>query len=463
MRRTVRTTTTTNGMKALTSTGNALVDLFSNIGAMRGQNVTPQFDAAFEQDPILATKIALWARDIRGGAGERQLFRDILVHLEKTDNEMLAVIMPHIPFYGRWDDMLVFTTPAMRNMAFGYIKKAIEAKNGLCCKWMPRKGAVATQLRNFLGSSPKDYRKTLVELSNTVEQLMCANEWDSIEFAHVPSVASARYQKAFGKRAPEQYGKYIQALEKGEATINASAVYPYDVIRSMRMGNAAVAEAQWKALPNYVGDASIMPMVDVSGSMTCLAGGKGSVSCMDVAISLGLYLADKNSGAFHDVFLNFNGNPTINVLSGSLVQKYQTMARSSWDMSTNLEGAFRAILNLATENNVPQEDMPKTLLILSDMQFNQCIANPGASAMQMIKDMYAMAGYEVPQVVFWNLHAMGNSPVKYNEAGVALVSGFSPAIMGSVLGCEIKEATPEDIMMETLNKERYNLPWAEQE
>ena len=150
-------------------------------------------------------------------------------------------------------------------------------------------------------------------------------------------------------------------------------------------------------------------------------------------------------------------------MSGTLVQKYQTMARSSWDMSTNLEGAFKAILNLATENNVPQEDMPKTLLILSDMQFNQCIANPEASAMQMIKDMYAMAGYEVPQVVFWNLHASGNSPVKYNEAGVALISGFSPAIMGSVLGCEIKEATPEDIMMETLNKERYNLPWAEQE
>ena len=463
MRRTVKTTTTSNGMSALKNTGNSILDLFSNIGAMRGRNVVPQFDAAFEQDPILATKVALWARDIRGGAGERQLFRDILVYLEKVDNEMLTVIMPHIPFYGRWDDMLVFTTPAMRNMAFGYIKKAIESNNGLCAKWMPRKSPVATQLRNFLGLTPKDYRKTLVELSNTVEQLMCANAWDSIEFAHVPSVASARYQKAFGKRAPEKYGAYIKALEKGEATINASAVYPYDVIRSMRMGNAAVAEAQWKALPNYVGDSSIIPMVDVSGSMGCLAGSSGSISCMDVAISLGLYLADKNSGTFKDVFLNFNGNPTINVMSGTLVQKYQTMARSSWDMSTNLEGAFKAILNLATENNVPQEDMPKTLLILSDMQFNQCIANPKASAIQMIKDMYAMAGYEVPQVVFWNLHASGNSPVKYNEAGVALISGFSPAIMGSVLGCEIKEATPEDIMMETLNKERYNLPWAEQE
>jgi hypothetical protein len=213
--------------------------------------------------------------------------------------------------------------------------------------------------------------------------------------------------------------------------------------------------AQWEALPNYVGDASILPLVDVSGSMnTGVAGGK--TTAMDVAVSLGLYLADKNKGKFKDTFLTFSSKPELLHLKGNVVQKAQQMVKSSWDMSTDLHKALDKILSTAVAGKVPQSEMPQMLLILSDMQFNQCVKHDD-TALGMIKRKYSEAGYDAPAIVFWNINAKDNVPVKHDKSGVALVSGFSPAIVKSVLSTDMEQFTPEGIMLKTVMVDRYAL------
>ena len=445
---------TDNGMKTFASSLKATVDMFFQVGASRGKDVSAMFERAYQEDRLIALRIAAWARDVRGGAGERGVFRNILSYVEKMHSNELPQLVQVTPTYGRWDDLLVLTTDAGRKLAFDMIKEALLVKqDGLCAKWMPRKGDDAVALRKHLGLTPKGYRKTLVTLTKVVETQMCAQDWAAIDYEHLPSVASARYQKAFGRHDPTGYGLYKEKLVSGDAKINAGAVYPYDVIKSIRMGDPDVAKAQWDALPNYIGDALVLPMVDVSGSMNCPAGGNPNVTCMDVSISLGLYLADKNTGPFKDMFLTFSTSSKIEVLKGNIVEKYNQLQRADWDMSTNISGAFDEVLRVATTNSVKAEDMPKYMVIFSDMEFDACVNNDD-SAMEMIKRKYEKAGYVVPNVIFWNLNAReGNVPVRYDESGTALVSGFSPSLMTSIL--KASDIDPVSIMMEVVNSERY--------
>lgn len=462
---------TENGMATNSTSLNACVDLFFNIGAMRGQDkerLIATFSKAFNEDPKRAMKLLFWARDVRGGAGERQVFKDILVYLAENHDLVLRPNLHLIPEYGRWDDLLALVGTYLENDVFTIISDAIIAENGLCAKWMPRKGAVAEKLRKFMNMSPKQYRKSLVGLTNVVETKMCAKDWDSIEFGKLPSVASARYQKAFGKNAYESYSAYIASLVKGEATINAGAVYPYDVTKSLTHGNAIVANEQWKALPNYLEGANdmILPVVDVSGSMSCPAGNSKTVTCMDVAISLGLYISERNEGPFKDVFITFATTPRLQVLSGSLNDRYTQMSNSDWGMSTDLEATFKLILDQATKHNLSQDEMPNKILILSDMEFNAATNLRGGwynrdektdwnpTAQQMIEKMYNDAGYKMPQIVYWNIQSRnGGVPVAFDTQGTALVSGFSPAIMTSLLGGDIE--SPQQIMDKTILSERY--------
>jgi hypothetical protein len=446
---------TENGMKAKAHSGNALVDLFYKIGASRGKSVTADFEMAFQEDRDLAMKIALWSRDIRGGAGERQIFRDILVHLEKLHPDVLEAVLPFVSEFGRWDDLLVFKTEKFKHMAYTLIGDALRERNGLCAKWMPRQGPIAVEIRNFYGMTPKFYRKSLVALTNVVESKMCAKDWNSIEFGKLPSLASARYNKAFAKNASAAYNAYKARLTAGTDKVNASAVYPYDVIKTLRHGgDGVVADAQWASLPNYIGDASVMPLVDVSGSMCCPVGGNANLQCIDVALSLGLYCADKNTGVFKDTFLTFSDKPKAQVVKGSLSQKMAQMNSSDWGMNTNLHAAFDEILRIAVKGGVNASDMPKTLLILSDMQFDRCVSFDD-SAHQMIKRKYKDAGYDVPNVVFWNLNSKDNVPVKFDKRGTALVSGFSPAVMKGILSGA--DMTPYGIMLATVDIDRYSV------
>jgi hypothetical protein len=458
---------TENGMVTNSTSLNANVDLFYNIGAMRGQErsrLIQMFSAAFGEDPLTAMKILFWSRDVRGGAGERQIFRDIAQYLANTNIETLEKNLHLIPEYGRWDDLLVFEGTLLQDAAFDLIQDALlKDQNGLCAKWMPRKGMTAVTLRDHMGLTPKLYRKVLVTLTNVVEQQMCAKEWNQIEFSKLPSLASARYQNAFVKNAKKSYLNYLDALKKGDAKINAGAVYPYDVIKSVDRGSNEAAAEQWKALPNYLEGSTdmVLPLVDVSGSMGCVA--SGSTTCMDVAVSLGLYIAERNEGPFKDSFLTFSANPELQVLRGdNLIDRLGEIYSANWGMNTNLEASFKLILDQAIKHNVSQDEMPDKILILSDMQFDEATSSTwnedvpewNPTAQQMIEKMYLDAGYKMPKIVYWNLQSRrGDVPVSFDKTGTALISGFSPAIMTSVLGAE--EFTPVSIMNTTILSDRY--------
>ena len=467
-----QSTRTTNGMVARKSTANACVDLFFKIGASRGKDITKDFVAAYAENSEVALRIAQWVRDVRGGAGEREIFRQILTYLDKHQPTDAARLLMKVPEIGRWDDIFVLKNKDNRYKALSMLGDALRAKNGLAAKWTPRKGELAVEIRQFFGMSPKFYRKSLVELSKTVEQDMCAKKFDQINFSHVPSLAHSRYKKAFFRNTPE-YAKYVAELTKDpkdravNVKINAGAVYPYDVLKGVigsyrsNYNNTELGalQAQWDAMENFIGDANVLPLVDVSGSMSCRAGGSGSQSattCMDVAISLGLYCADKNKGKFKDTFLTFSSSPELLHLKGNIVQKVQQMASSNWGMSTDLVRAMDKILSVAKQGNVPQEEMPSVLMIMSDMQFNQC-AKFDDSAMGMIRRKFEAAGYTMPQIVFWNLNAHDNVPVKHDASGVALISGFSPQIMVSVLGGDADKFTPEAVMLKAVMVPRYDL------
>jgi len=464
---------TTNGMATNSSSLNHCVNLFFQIGAMRGKDkqvLINTFVQAYNENPLTAMKLLFWSRDIRGGAGERQIFRDVIKYMAEKHTESLAKNINLISEYGRWDDLLQLIGTKLENQALATIKVGLDAKNGLCAKWMPRpnignreRKAQASVLRKFLGLTPKDYRKTLVELSNTVEQLMCAKNWSAIEYSKLPSKAMSDYMKAFSKNDLARFQEYLTKLEKGETKINAGALFPYDVIKNMKNGSDRGADSQWKALPNYMlnNNERLLPVVDTSGSMGCAAGQNGNVTCLDVAISLGLYISEKNVGPFKDAFITFSSTPTLQILSGSLTQRYNQLARAHWETNTNLKAVFDVVLSKAKASNVAESEMPTMILILSDMQFDSATTSGygrGSSwnptAQEMIEKEYAAAGYVMPKIVYWNLNSRNtDSPVHFDKQGTALVSGFSGSLLTNLLGG--KDLTPLSMMYEVVNSARY--------
>ena len=464
-------TKTTNGMTTNSTTLNECVNLFFTIGAMRGSkkdNVLRLFSKAFVEDPLTATKILFWVRDVRGGAGERQIFRDIINYLGETQPELVKKNIHLIPEYGRWDDLFGLIDTPVENNVINLIVDSLNNNevNSLLAKWLPRKGVVFNRLRKTLNLKPKELRKMLVGLSNSVEQKMCSKEWGTIEYSKVPSLAISRYNVAFTRNDEARYLDYLDSLKNGETKVNVGAVYPYDIIKTLKYGKeVTLANEQWDSLPNFMEgcDELILPMVDVSGSMGCSVGGNPNLTCMDVAISLGMYISERNEGDFKDMFMTFSSNPQIQKLMGTLEQRYRQLSRAEWGMSTNLEATFKTLLNQAIKFDIPQEGMPSKVLILSDMEFDSATSTGwdrettwNQTAMDMIDELYTEAGYTRPGIIFWNLNASGkNFPVRFNDEGVALISGFSPSILKSLLS-NPNSLTPINIMLDTINNERYS-------
>lgn len=459
---------TENGMATNSTSLNLCVDLFFTIGAMRGQDkqrLINTFTKAYVEDALTATKLLFWARDVRGGAGERQIFRDLITYLAGSKNkEVLRKNLSLISEYGRWDDLLPLIGTSLEEDALTLIAVALKDGNGLCAKWMPRpnvksreKKRWATTLRKFMKMDPKSYRKMLVEHTNVVEQLMCSKEFGAIQYGKIPSKAMSDYMKAFGRNDYERFSKYLEAVDKGEDKINAGAVYPYDIVKNMRHGSEDGADTQWNSLPNYMegNNERLLPMVDVSGSMGCSAGNNPNVTCMSVAVSLGLYISERNEGIFKDAFVTFTDRPTLQVVKGTLSNRYRQMT-DGVGYSTNLEAAFRMVLDKAVASNVSANEMPTMILVLSDMEFN-CGSVRGMqdkTAQEMISKLYEDAGYTMPKLVYWNIQSRNNNnPVQFDESGTALVSGFSPALLTNLLGG--KDMTPYSMMMSVIGSERY--------
>jgi hypothetical protein len=330
----------------------------------------------------------------------------------------------------------------------------------LACKWAPRKGPHAKQLRSLLNTTNKKYRQWLKENSETVEQQMSDEHWNDIKYQSVPGQAMRKYRKAYSKHDSDRFQEW--KLDDTKASVSAS--YPHDVIKLiynpdwiesfLEDADFDLAEKQWKNLPDHIKEGeNILPMIDVSGSMTGLP--------MLIAVSLGLYLSEHNKGSFKDTFLTFSGSPElIRLVEATLKERISRIAHADWGMNTDFEKAYRAILDNALSFNVPQSAMPTMLLVLSDMQFDDSqsghswgsreIDAPKPVHFDEMKEEFKAAGYEMPKVVFWNLRASQceGSPARSDDTDVAMVSGFNPVLMKAILNCE--DFNPMEVMFKAL-------------
>ena len=465
----IENTTTENGMATNTTSLNYCVDLFFRGGAMRNapeEDIVRLVAKSFAEDPERTLKILFWARDIRGGAGERRFFRVAFKSLATLLPSVMETYLHLIPKYGRWDDLIHLEGTSLEKQVLTVISKALDDTDSLCAKWMPRKGSFANKLRKFRKQTPKEYRKMLVHLTKVIETRMCKGEWNQICYSHVPSLAMSRYGNAFNKKDHERFQEYIKSLQKKDENVkvNVGAIYPYDVIKGIKRGST-VAQEQWDALPNYMenNNERVLPLVDVSGSMGTSCG--GNLTCMDVALSLGLYISERNVGAFHNHFLTFSAEPQLQHLEGSLTERLRQLQMADWGMNTDLVKAFKRILDQARKHNVKPEEMPTQLLILSDMEFdesqgkrgwsNDCEYEWNETAQQMVEREYVQAGYEVPKIVYWNIQSRNeNVPVRFDKDGTALVSGFSPSILTALL--DGQDMDPVTIMDKVIFNERYD-------
>jgi hypothetical protein len=452
-------TRTENNMPAHSTSGNSVLDMFFKMGGTRSwgeEQIISLFEDAFSDDSILALKAMFYNRDVRGGQGERRSFRLMFGWLATSNPELAKRVIHLVPFYGRWDDLFAGLYTDIEQDVADFIYDALAEGNTLAKKWMPRENkknkVIAHRLMELMNLSADEYRHLIALHGEVTENLMCENRWEDVNYNHVPSVASKKYRSAFGRHDADRYGKWLAALESGDKSvkINAGAIFPHDIVRPYlhnRSGVDRTLEAQWKALPDFVGEGvSFIPVVDTSASM------HGDLA-WEVAFALGVYLAERNKSVFEGAYITFSSDAKLIMLdNGSLKTKVHTFVKNAIVADTNLESVYNLILSKAKAGKVAAEDMPTHILILSDMQFNQGVEDPSFNAQEMMRAKFERAGYAVPQVVYWNLRSSEGTPVKYNETGTALVSGFSPSLMQSLLAGEL---TPEKMMLKVLNGERY--------
>lgn len=448
---------TNNGAVTHSTAGMSCLDLFFLAGASRfmsEEDILKAFTRAYREDKNVALKILFWARDARGGAGEKRFFQLIMRHLMTLDGEAYDQVAIHIPTFGYWKDIFIIERPSEDTL--NWLKHQLDENENanLLAKWFPRKGEWFVAMHKYLKVSAGTFRRRLTSMSNTVEQKMCANKWETIQYGTVPSVAGKRYVQAFHKHDGIRYQSYIKDVMEGKVNMNASVLFPSDLVNKVMFPdweeryNTASYDAMWKSLPNYMEGCTerILPVCDVSGSMTGQP--------MDVSIGLGLYISERNEGPFKDLVLTFSAEPQFHMIQGNtLTDRVHDLRKADWGYNTDLNKTFRVLLDRAKAGKVLQEDMPTKLLIISDMEFDQALG--ARTNFEYIKDMYAHCGYEMPGIIFWNVNGrLGNVPVKANTPNTALVSGYSPSILTSILGG--KNISPYSVMMETISKPRYN-------
>jgi hypothetical protein len=467
-----------NGAKAYRSTLHSCLDLFGQIGACREDTDRAQklFAKAFSEDPETATRILFWVRDIRGGQSERKVFRVLLKYLAEENPTLVETLLPLVAEYGRWDDIIapLEGTPVwpkvLQTIKTRFDCDLISLYGGLSVsllgKWLPSINAssktskrLGRMIASHLGLSEKQYRvalRTLREKINIVEQPMCSQEWSQIDYSKVPSRASFMYRKAFAKRDEERYSSFLESVEKGEAKIKASTLFPSDIVHEyLHKGaqNDKTIDLQWQALPNYMEGESFNGLVvaDVSGSME-MDGGQP----MAASIGLAMYIAERNTcDLWKNKFLTFSESPELQTIVGhSIGQRIRNLEGAPWGMNTDLMAVFKTVLSAAENNNLSQAEMPQKLIIISDVQFDRCCRSNKRTNFEQIEKLYRKSGYKMPQLVFWNVRSSDNVLVKADDTGTCLVSGYSPSILKTVLTGEI--VTPVQTMMDTVYSDRYD-------
>ena len=473
---------TENEADALKSSTNDLLDLFATIGALRTRqdyDVEQLFSKAFFVDRLLATKMSFYARNIRGGLGERRVPKVIWRLMAKLYPDIMVKNLHLIPEFGRWDDLYVFVGTSLEQDAFKIISLQWESdwmnllennSISLMAKWLKSVNTSSKEsvklgklTAKYLGLKDGDYRKKLSKLRkhiDVVEKKMSANQWATINYSGVPSKAMNNYRKAFQKHDPDGFSAYMEKVSSGEAKIHSGTLYPYDIVEKVMGGEYNnVLEEQWKALPNYVeGENNFLIMADVSGSMY----GRP----LATSVGLAIYFAERNKGIFSNVFMTFSAEPDFVRLKGNtLYEKVKNAENASWDMNTDIEKAFKKILDAAVNNKIPQEEMPKALIIISDMEFDMCtrsgymrgrmadINTDRKTYFAHMKEMYSENGYELPKCIFWNVDARENTFHAELKDNIQFASGQSTSVFKSLIANA--DLGAYELMIETLNDPMY--------
>ena len=489
--------TENHAIKHLT-TKSDLLDMFAMGGAYRSrsdEDVILLFKKAYIENPVYALKCLFYLRDVRGGQGERRFFRICVKWLANYDTEVMRRNLRYVPMFGRYDDLYVFVGTPLEAATLNFMKEQlaldIQCKTpSLLAKWMKSENTssaesrrLATITRKAMGMNHKQYRKTLSVLRgriNIVERLMSENRWDEIEFDKIPSKAGMIYKNAFARHDIERQQAAVQSyadFAKDTAKkVNASVLNPVDIAEQIfKYGNWSkpsetdrlMWDKYWSCLKDYYHgrEERGLAIVDVSGSM--------SGQPMAAAVSMGAYIAERGKGPFADHFVTFSGHPELVRFEGvDIYDKFQRARQADWAMNTNIEATFDMLLNTALQTKCPADEMPQTLYIFSDMEFDGCISCGPASTgrgywhddcrritggaqgvttlLESIAQKWSAYGYELPRVIFWNLNAR-NDNIPALGGRFSYVSGFSMNMIETILSG--KDGV--DLMLEKLDSERY--------
>ena len=501
---------TTNGQDVYESMDSAVLELFSKGGSLTysaqdtfaDTQIRDMVIKAFEENDVLTIKTLFYLRDIRGGQGTRTLFRKALAVLAKHDSN-LQNVLPLVPEYGRFDDLLVLLNEGnttTRNTVIDVYKSQLEAdlvaldkgeSVSLLAKWLPSINTSNQQARAFgrdlakaFGMSLAEYRKTLSKLRkhlDVVEVKLSAKEMDKVEYAKIPALALKKYRQAFESKDSARFTEYLNQLANGEVKAKTATLYPHNILEgiyhhtysSYALNNLSENDvklkiAQWNELAETFKEKlvdrkeALLPVIDLSGSMMT---GYGSVSPLDVALALTILMSESNEGRYKNVFMNFSKDAKFSEIKGdNILAKLDYIFKNNYmGFDTNMEATFDLILNDAVEKNLPQSEIPSKLVYFSDMQINQMQVglprsfNGRESALDVIRKKFNDAGYEMPQIVFWNLNEdiyNNTNMAQAHSRNVAQLSGFSESTMVQVMNGDIK--TPYQFMLDVLANPRYD-------
>lgn len=491
-------TLTENGALTHKSTMSGLLDLFGMGAAYRTRSDVDcimLFSKAYDEDPVYALKCLFYLRDVRGGQGERRFFRVVTRWLANNKTEVMRRNLKFVPEFGRWDDLYEFIGTKLENDAFELMRKQlmldVQCKTpSLLAKWLKSENtsssksrALANKTREAFHMNHKEYRKTLSTLRERIkvlERLMSENRWDEIEFDKIPSKAGLVYRNAFARHDLErslnnpEIKTYAKFIKDTETKVNAKTLYPYEVVAkaynltyknysyyyhnsfddNLDSTDRAAINKYWDNLKDYFNGCSLdaLCMIDTSGSMW----GSEASAPINVAISIGLYAAERARGPFAGHYISFSSRPQLIETAGvDFVDKVRRIYSTNLCENTNIEAAFDMLLNTAIKTHCKQSDLPKSIIVVSDMEFDATRGHYGYSnnntLMENIAMKWAQHGYQMPNLVYWNVQArQDNIPMTVKD-GISYVSGFSPVLFEQIM----KGKTAFDLMMDKLNDERY--------
>ncbi|MBR4040049.1 MAG: DUF2828 family protein [Clostridia bacterium] len=482
-------TSTLNGAVTHATSGDACLDLFAVAGGMRYRKKQDQirlFDRAYIENPELAMKLLFHLRDIRGGMGERTLFRTLLRHVASVWPESARKNVRYIAKYGRWDDVLCLMDTPAQEEAIRVIRDQLDkdmeslrrreagekdAPISLLAKWLPsintssrKTRAQAQKLVSALGMEAKPYRQMLSALRAHIaltERYLTKKQAGKISYEAVPAGAMLKYRAAFNRQDGGRYRRYLKDVLQSKTKMHADTLFPYEILRPYFKGwswspenipGEKTLEALWASMSCEIGSQNALSVIDTSGSMYCGNGIKPAL----ISQAMGLYCAERCKGPFHNLFITFSSWPTLMEIKGkTLAKKLRYLSTAPWGGSTDLEKVFDLILQTAVKANAAQDEMPQVLYIFSDMEFNCAIQRPDETIYENARLSFERAGYQLPAVVFHNVNSWQmQTPVQAHTKGAALTSGASVQSLKEPFDGNI---TPMSHMLRVLNGKRYEV------